>query len=778
MARNAFVARTAHDQQHINHLAIPAVGIKSLVVKAGNKKSKTYFPEGSFLYNDIKNDGVEDFNFAPGYQVDKDSWNKQPDKVDKVEIIYRLENPTGAIKKLKFEIFTRFSEQAIWRKEVSEAKHLPHDKDYSLQFADGDKGGEWDGKIAGADKNKFPDEYLTTEHSPYKLKVTVEGAGVSYSQFAWTYFYVQLAKVELEYGDEKMLPAPQNDKGDHRKVFKDLKTQGDKPPTDGQLRKVYLESNLYKSDSNQMFDNTLFDEYKNCWEKGTEIPLLAKVFIKSSDGKEVICPQALGKTKFLWDWESKSQLPTNGFIKNSMDYHKESTKPKGYNCHKERGGKRADDDNHVFPAQAGYEPKDALDDGKFPFKVEKCDDPRKWAAISYAWTDKKLAGKTGVIFQPARTAGDRYTVTLYVAYDIDKDKKITINTDKDAPLLVPDILKAKTGEFEIWRKQTLKNYYRKNSLVQGLNLGTICGSYEEAFLKTENDTGGPTDFEADKWNQAVEDVRVTFSARDQLFWKPKSEFDQHAAGPKGLYVRTRDDFFSAWLLQKLKDDLTSLGVGNAHVDAIANAAAGAANNAAATAQALGYNEADKQTIVQTTNQSRQFIQNQKSDPTNGMDTNQKHAKKMENYAVYTLKKVFDTKFDDKPGIRIFHVGEGTNLRHLQGGYLLGLAYDFPNAKKGQCGFLLLMKPNDVACGAEKISAHEIGHHMFLPHPPDTAECNDYKAHDIAHTAGGGHNCLMSYNYNQSMTICGFCQLRLRGWDKSKLDPDGTLNKQV
>jgi hypothetical protein len=36
---------------------------------------------------------------------------------------------------------------------------------------------------------------------------------------------------------------------------------------------------------------------------------------------------------------------------------------------------------------------------------------------------------------------------------------------------------------------------------------------------------------------------------------------------------------------------------------------------------------------------------------------------------------------------------------------------------------------------------------------------------------------MSYNYNTAMELCGFCRLRLRGWDKSKLDPDGTRNKK-
>jgi hypothetical protein len=28
-----------------------------------------------------------------------------------------------------------------------------------------------------------------------------------------------------------------------------------------------------------------------------------------------------------------------------------------------------------------------------------------------------------------------------------------------------------------------------------------------------------------------------------------------------------------------------------------------------------------------------------------------------------------------------------------------------------------------------------------------------------------------------MELCGFCQLRLRGWDKDQLDPTGAPNKK-
>jgi hypothetical protein len=78
-------------------------------------------------------------------------------------------------------------------------------------------------------------------------------------------------------------------------------------------------------------------------------------------------------------------------------------------------------------------------------------------------------------------------------------------------------------------------------------------------------------------------------------------------------------------------------------------------------------------------------------------------------------------------------------------------------------------PNDLR---EFTGAHEFGHHFFLPHTPQAGEAQDYKAHDKAVL-----DCLMSYNFSVPRKLCGFCHLRLRGWSKAKLDPDGTKNKK-
>ena len=41
-------------------------------------------------------------------------------------------------------------------------------------------------------------------------------------------------------------------------------------------------------------------------------------------------------------------------LKKGVDYYAKKTKPKGDNCHKDRGGKRGEDTKFLFPKQDGY----------------------------------------------------------------------------------------------------------------------------------------------------------------------------------------------------------------------------------------------------------------------------------------------------------------------------------------------------------------------------------------------------------------------------------------
>jgi hypothetical protein len=73
-----------------------------------------------------------------------------------------------------------------------------------------------------------------------------------------------------------------------------------------------------------------------------------------------------------------------------------------------------------------------------------------------------------------------------------------------------------------------------------------------------------------------------------------------------------------------------------------------------------------------------------------------------------------------------------------------------------------------------VMAHEVGHHLMCSHapggkkPPEDTIPNMHDKDD--------DQCLMSY-HEQAVTFCGKCLLRLRGWDASALDPDGTKNSR-
>src|SRR5262249_13457121 len=128
-------------------------------------------------------------------------------------------------------------------------------------------------------------------------------------------------------------------------------------PASGSKCKVKLISNLFKVDApgsagNGEMSNSSsasFDQFKSLWDEGPRIPIDAKVWIKSSKGAKVLAPKAWGKRKIMWDWESVSpdlsalHADAKTYVQTAQNYNKDVSKPKGEDCHKDRGGKRTDD---------------------------------------------------------------------------------------------------------------------------------------------------------------------------------------------------------------------------------------------------------------------------------------------------------------------------------------------------------------------------------------------------------------------------------------------------
>jgi hypothetical protein len=730
ISRTASVARTAHDQTHGNKLTVPECGVIEIrVKKSDEKKSKSYLPKTSIPRRKPADGGDDKFCFAPGTQWTASTWTEDTSKTDKVKVWYRLYNPYSIITEAKLELFRRFDKKAIWERKLENEDLFDGEHELGFDPSDGTaaKTKEWDGKI-GPDTTDFPDGYLTTEHSPYKLRLAVKGEGICKSPVAWTYFHVLIEELKLEWGpDEAVIADPVK-----RKPFQDLKAAAADPTTgtDDAPAKIFLVSNLFKRSDDDMTLNNLFTLYKTAWEDGPELAVFAKVWVRDSSGAAVLAPKALGNTKFLWDWESKSKKSKNKFVATAQNYYKKAAKPKGLNCHLDRGGKRGDANKQVLSAKAGYDAADVLTDGTFPFEVKAVDDKRKWAAYSKAWRKGKLAAKTGVLFQPTRMAGDAYTLTVYAAHEIEDDKrKSRLDADADAPLKIDKALKAVSGVFQVWRKLHFRRYMTKNGATTTAFAG-VQAYYEKTFVDIEDLSGGITNYPSGDWNTQMTTIYNGWNDTQKLMMDPA--VDQHAAGRHGLDFRTYANFTTQ--------------IASHYAVFFSTYAGGVA----------------------------QWLTD------NNLDDSAKYATECEGLALGALESIFNLKLPANDGISMFQVdySMNTNVLAALGSFTDGLAADFQAGGRHKCAFLWTAPANMYSPkqGPAATPGHEIGHLMMLPHPRYSGENdgpnkkNDYAAHDRK-----VKNCLMSYLAG-TRELCGLCQLRLRGWDKSALRPDGKNSK--
>jgi hypothetical protein len=453
LKRPVYVARTAYDLKHVNRLRIARIGVLKLFLTIGGKASKSYVLSDAPQPKQEAG-ATDDFHFAPVKERPK--------------IKYELDNKFEAISWATLELFHRNKKDPVWKKELFD--------DY---VTDGEHELEWDGKI---DKGaEFPEEYITVEHSPYKLRMTLKGRDAwNYSPAAWTYLHVLVHSIELEKGGKDALNRP---------LDKDL-LDTVSIPAEGATQKVKLISNLYSVGSVDKADGTSFTAYRDLWKSGTEegpnIPIFAKLLIRNSaDGKEDV-PRAIGRVRLLWDWRDSPEdlsihfTEAREYLTDSIDYDKNVTQPKGDNCHKDRGGKRGDDTKPVFPARpaGGGDP--------FPFKVERCT-TRKWSSYSETLRTGRLMGRTGICFQPSHMAGDEYLVDVYFPHNRKPDGKDDLDTADDNQL--QHAIKKSTGVFQIWREIHVTLYHKKNASLPSLSFPTVATTLAKAYIDLVDKSG-------------------------------------------------------------------------------------------------------------------------------------------------------------------------------------------------------------------------------------------------------------------------------------------------
>ncbi|OLE62755.1 MAG: hypothetical protein AUG04_08445 [Deltaproteobacteria bacterium 13_1_20CM_2_69_21] len=815
MERAVTIARTnlADNETNVNRLRVPQFGIVAFKLSASGKESKTYLQPG---VASVAGAGTDDFHFVP----DKES----------ITIAYEIDDTCAIVDEGTLELFTRFKKDPLWTLDLAKLGRS--------WLAHGQQEVKWDGRVvksaespgtsaaaktahdlgslAPKEMDGFPDGYLTLEHSPYKLKLTLKSDLFPKRRVvAWTYFQIVLKGIELELGPEEAIPKAFFFGGDKLKMDKEVRGQID---AHGGLpaaaapgpREVRLVSNIFKTSGSQMMDNTGFELYEKMWGHGPNIPVFAKIRLADSSGSEVKLESdrgavALGNARFLWEWLDPDEVPTNGpraappsgspasFISRAINYDKNRTEPKGDNCHVDRGGKRGPKAEPVFSEQSGYSPQSTLKSGDFPFKVEQCNE-RKWAAFSRPWTKGKLAGKTGVVFQASRMAGDDYKLRVYLAWEHDKDGKyaLDVKTD-DLGKTVDAAIQAETGKLQIWRDIQIVRYVRKRgavaTFINAANETAIKKHYKLAYINVDFAPLNAIATESYEFpnhrlknGKAPEYDKICAAALDR---RGDALLTNHiASDPAANHVADA----SMFRLRLYPEFVKELHL-NLHSAAGAADIATAAATAMMTPDDLAYQLGKMPVAGWPVDALHTRL---KATRARLISDNLEEDYRYANYLTDVLPDLIGPVLDKlevlsglntaapreaADGISIIHFDHLHNVvRDLavrkpalmapgvhKVGVLRGMAFDPGDASHHRCAFVMFVQRIDTF-------VHEIGHHLFLPHTRFNG--GPAERHDDDDSI-----CIMSYNENRDV-FCGLCQLRLRGWSAEALDKDDAKNEKV
>jgi hypothetical protein len=318
---------------------------------------------------------------------------------------------------------------------------------------------------------------------------------------------VRREEVLLLRGLKKLAAAPR-DRSLSQLIDDDAQSGGGLAPLTTDEAKVELNGNVFYRNLAEWARGGAYQYWAAFWGDGPRLPLVAQVLLQDAEGDAVEgAPSALKDLQVLWDWDDpkldkEAGLVTDAFLKKAFEHEKDDTSetPSSTNCHASLGGKRGKGSPPVFPPQPGTTAS-AVPAGTFPFRVEPAP-KRPWAAIStvYAGDDAAHAGRTGVIFQPSRIAGDMYRVRAYLLQDDAED--FDAATASDDLWKAADQAKrprAESGAFEVWRRVDLVRFLRKGPDTGGRRAfdgAGVAKRWEPARLRIQVAADATTDANA------------------------------------------------------------------------------------------------------------------------------------------------------------------------------------------------------------------------------------------------------------------------------------------
>jgi hypothetical protein len=736
---------------------------------------------------------------------------------ESVKVAWKLKNPSHATA-LTLELYCAGNPAPIWSRTLDAAAAQAEKLDP-----------DWDGSFPDAEWSSFPDHLVTVEHSPYKLKATAGANREDDLEVRWTYFDVLIEKIELTWGGKALIPSGGRSDIDplyHDRTLADeqaindalgLQKGGDDTLDPAASYEVKLQCNQFTNwvydmeDGNSERRTTLWLNHRKQWGHGPRIPLVAKVYVaKAAGGGAHGAPsaRALGGAKFLWDWESKDEIADLGaaghclkvttFLENSLDYLRDNGEgpPGSTNCHQDHGGKRGGD-KKVFAS-----PLTGVSAGSTACTT------RKWATFEQAMLAGSRAGCVGVLFQPSRIALDTYIVSVHASPDVGGGGWAALDTADAATKLRsdhPSLPRAKSGTFQMLREVKM-HYVRKSAAVETAVLASITQEYRrtglaidwgtnqvvnEAMLAVNFDTwfaeslanpdpkgrgslepngrwferndqlqartGADTAFGfiVESWDRAIQQIRVEsireYVTKKRWFNSPKKKYDAWLKVPGNTKDNDHDYLLTFYerlgAKKKLKVDL----------------------------------------IYERTLHAA------------GLTTKATYEAAMEGAGVQAARMIAERLLlaIDKHGMVIFHVERPVSYRQTDGTIVHpdsqtgGLSPSISSQWEGRGSINLVFLPQVPSAnpGAKyhvpvtKIITHEAGHNLYLCHAPaaaSVASASSFRAY--AHDKND-LRCLMNYD-ESSDHLCGYCNLKLRGWgtvqkgeDLTKTGPiDGGLVK--
>lgn len=535
----------------------------------------------------------------------------------------------------------------------------------------------------------------------------------------------------------------------------------------------------------------IFTQHQAAWGAGPELPVLARLTVEDSAGQAVASPLGTAGAVLVWDaLDAVADAPdplANATDANTIRAYLNrylASGAQGRNCPTAHGGKR----ESVSPMLAGRL-ANASNPGNF---VTGACERRAGSLFSTVLP----GGDAGVYFLPSRMAGDAYRLRAEFRYDPAGDGAPALDALQPPEATVS----GRTGVLQVWRRvdlverRSLDAAARALALQQLRDAVTALRTRRRQFLwESDDDIGSQTAI----WDNlaTTDDVRDAWPNLDppaREVTAAKVRVAQNLAVWSGELAAIRRRLDRAFVHVEAADPLPYAAFAGYHAavrqaaqqeSAVVNEALDLSNAWAAGEHAVEFVSAETffQRRTQTLGGAPAALQwaeayfgvaSAKADGqcalTHGtlIAQHQLDAPAFKNVYLESCrlwaKKLLAAALNAGVG-----AAEGVYVAAFSALYRIGnhdeapMAYAQPLAGHQGVKTAYVVFPR----ADETTAAHELGHCLFLAHAPGGNVGNaDPYGHDAAMA-----NCLMGY-HDTATDFCGFCLLRLRGWDRVPLRP--------